>query len=65
MFARTINTLKSNDLHNLRGQSVMPKPDAANPRQVDAIDNVEGLPLRHAKMLLGQENILKPKEEAQ
>jgi hypothetical protein len=25
-----------NDLHNLRGQPPMPKPDAANPRQVDA-----------------------------
>jgi hypothetical protein len=26
-----------NDLHNLRGQSPLPKPDAANPRQVDAV----------------------------
>ena len=26
-----------NDLHNLRGQSPMPKPDAAIPRQVDAV----------------------------
>jgi len=26
-----------NDLHNLRGQSVIPKPDAANPRQVENI----------------------------
>ena len=25
-----------NDSHNLRGKSPMPKPDAANPRQVDA-----------------------------
>jgi hypothetical protein len=24
-----------NDLHNLRGQSSTPKPDPANPRQVD------------------------------
>jgi len=27
----------SNDLHNLRGQSAMPKPDAAIPRQVHAM----------------------------
>jgi hypothetical protein len=26
-----------NDLHNLRGQSPMLKPDATNPRQVDAV----------------------------
>jgi len=27
----------ANDLHNLRGQLTMPTPDAANPRQVDAV----------------------------
>ncbi len=28
----------ANDLRNLRGQSPTPKPDATNPRQVDAVD---------------------------
>ena len=27
----------ANDMHNLRGQSPVLKPDAANPRQVDAV----------------------------
>jgi hypothetical protein len=31
--------LEHNDLHNLRGQSPMPKTDVANPRQVDAVSH--------------------------
>jgi len=29
--------MSSNDLHNLRGQQPLPKPDAAIPRQVHAV----------------------------
>jgi hypothetical protein len=36
-FLFSVFLFSANDLHNLRGQSPMPKPDAANPRQVDAV----------------------------